>query len=199
MRNADIIESKLYQWTVGKHGRNAMVAVYKRVRDIPYGVLPELNHPREYLRILRTNLGSCTPKHLLLCEMYRRLGLDVLLSVYPYRWAQFQELYPPELWKLAEQMPPVNHLACRVFLNGQYVLVDATVDPPLGCIGLPVTLEWDGLSDTALPVLPTGPEEIYHPVEAELMPPPDLNDTALEFYRRLNEYFESVRNGHAAG
>ena len=176
-----------------------MIAVYNKIRDIPYAVVPELNDPHEYTRILDLNMGSCTPKHLLLCSMLQRLGLDVLYVVYPYRWAQFEELYPPDLWKLAERMPPVNHLACQVFIDGRYVLVDATVDLPLGSIGLPVTLEWDGLSDTSLPVLPTGPEEVYHPSEAALMPPPDLDDTALEFYYGLNAYFEDIRHGQLRG
>ncbi len=191
----DVVADNLREWTAGKSGRAAMIAVYTKIRDIHYAVVPELNDPQKYLGILETNMGSCTPKHLLLCNMFQRLGLEVLYAVYPYRWAEFEDLYPQHLWKLAGKMPPVNHLACRVFLNGRYVLVDATVDPPLGSIGLPVTYDWDGLSDTALPVLPTGPEEIYHPLEAGLMPPPDLDDTAREFYRGLNEYFEEIRCG----
>jgi len=192
---SDLIDVHLQKWTASKRGRDALIAVFNHIRDIPYAVLPELNHPQNYKRILEINAGSCTPKHLLMAEMYRRLGLDVLLAVYPYRWAEFEELYPPKLWKLAMIMPPVNHLACRVFINGRYALVDATVDRPLGSIGLPVNEHWDGESDTLLPVLPTGDEEIYHPSEALLMPPPDLDDTALAFYKGLNEYFERIRNG----
>jgi hypothetical protein len=192
---SDIVGRTLRKWTAGKKGKVAMIRVFEKIRDIPYGVLPELNSPTEYRRILDTNMGSCTPKHLLMCDMYGRMGLNVLYSVYPYRWAEFEELYPPELWKLAQQMGPVNHLACRVEIKGRYVLVDATVDPPLGRIGLPSTASWDGESDTALPVLPVGEEELYHPSEAELMPPPDLDDTATAFYAGLNLYFQRVRNG----
>lgn len=172
-----------------------MISIFSHIRDIPYGILPELNDPRGYINILQTNMGSCTPKHLLLAEIYRRLGMDVLFSVFPYRWEEFKELYPPDLWKLARLMPPANHLACRVFIDGRYVLVDATVDPPLSRIGLPVTMSWDGFSDTVLPVLPTGEEEIYHPLEVSLMPPPALDDTARTFYKGLNQYFEKIRNG----
>lgn len=195
VRREAVLEDKLRQWTAGKKGREAMVAVYYRIRDIPYGILPELNDPNEYLRILDTNMGSCTPKHLLLCNMFERLGLSVLYVVYPYRWAEFEELYPPELWKLALRMPPANHLACKVEIDGHMVLVDATVDPPLARIGLPVNTTWDGLSDTLLPVLPTGEEQIYSPSEASLMPPPDVNDNARAFYAALNEYFQEIRDG----
>ena len=192
---SDIVDHTLRKWTAGKKGKAALIGVFEKIRDIPYGVLPELNSPVEYLRILETNMGSCTPKHLLMCDMYNRMGLNVLFAVYPYRWAEFEELYPPELWKLAQQMGPVNHLACKVEISGQYVLVDATVDPPLARIGLPFTASWDGESDTALPVLPLGEEELYHPSEAELMPPPDLDDNALAFYAGLNDYFQRIRDG----
>jgi hypothetical protein len=191
----DLITHNLEKWTGGKNGKEALIAVFNHIRDIPYAVLPELNDPVNYKRILEINAGSCTPKHLLMAEMYQRLGVDVLLVVYPYRWAEFEELYPPKLWTLAQLMPPVNHLACRAFINGRYVLVDATIDLPLGSIGLPVNANWDGESDTVLPVLPTGEEEIYHTSEAMLMPPPDLDDTALTFYEGLNEYFERIRRG----
>ena len=191
----DIIDLYLEKWAGPRRGRDALVAVFNHIRDIPYAVLPELNDPQDYKRILEINAGSCTPKHLLMAEMYRRLGADVLLVIYPYRWAEFEDLYPPSLWKLAQLMPPVNHLACKVFINGHYVIVDATIDLPLGSIGLPVNPSWDGESDTVLPVLPVGEEEIFYPGEAELMPPPDQDETALSFYRGLNEYFERIRSG----
>jgi len=191
----ELIDIHLEKWIKNKGSQEALIAVFKYIRDIPYRVLPELNHPNNYKRILEINAGSCTPKHLLMAEMYRRLGRDVLLIVYPYCWAEFEDLYPPELKKLARSMSPVNHLACKVLINGRYTLVDATVDPPLGNIGLPVNDYWDGESDTLLPVLPTGGEEIYHLSEALLMPPPHLDNIARTFYKGLNEYFDRVRNG----
>jgi transglutaminase-like putative cysteine protease len=191
----DLIGLHLGQWTKAKSRREALIAVFNHIRDIPYCVLPELNHPQHYQRILEIHAGSCTPKHLLMAEMCRRLGRDVLLAIYPYRWAEFEDLYPPRLRKLARLMPPGSHLACKVLINGRYVLMDATVDPPLGRIGLPVNECWDGESDTSLPVLPTGDEEIYHPSEVLLMLPPRLDTVARTFYAGLNEYFGRIRRG----
>jgi len=195
MPEEDVVGKTLQKWTGGESGKAAMIAVFEKIRDIPYGVLPELNSPVAFPRILELNMGSCTPKHLLMCEMYRMMGLNVLYAVYPYRWAEFEEIYPPNLWKLAQQMAPVNHLACKVELNGHYALVDATIDPPLASLGLPFTASWDGESDTALPVLPTGEEEIYFPDEAAFMPPPDLDTNARTFYEGLNAYFQGIRDG----
>lgn len=191
----DLVTRNFQQWTAGKAGKDAMVAIYNHIRDIPYKVLTELNDPENFKRILEVNAGSCTPKHLLMAEMYSRLGLDVLLVVYPYRWTEFKDIYPPHLWELAQGMPPANHLACLVFINGRYVLVDATVDLPLGIVGIPVNKSWNGESDTILPVLPTGNEEIYHPGEAALMPPPDTDPAVLSFYNRLNEFLDGIRYG----
>lgn len=195
IKRETLVEDRFSEWTAGKTGRDALLAVYYKIRDIPYGILPELNSPAEYVRILELNMGSCTPKHLLLGKMFRCLGLNVLYVVYPYRWAEFEELYPPELWKLALQMPPANHLACKLEVNGRFVVVDATVDPPLGRIGLPVNGIWDGESDTILPVLPLGDEEIYSEYEAELMPPPAVTPIQHSFYNGLNMYFQRVRDG----
>ena len=190
---SDSIDAHLEKWTTGKSGQKALVAIFNHIRDIPYRVLPELNHPQNYVRILKTHAGSCTPKHLLMAEMFQRLGWGVLLIVYPYCWDAFEDLYPLELRPLARRMPPVYHLTCKVLINGRYALVDATVDPVLGSLGLPVNLCWDGQSDTLLPVLPTGEMEIYHPTEARLMPPPRLDADARAFYKALNAFFDECR------
>jgi hypothetical protein len=191
----DLIDHHLEKWIKNKRGKDALIAVFNHIRDIPYRVLPELNHPQDYRHILKINAGSCTPKHLLMAEVYQRLGQDVLLVVYPYRWDEFENLYPLDLRELARIMPPVYHLACKVCIKGRYTLVDATIDPPLGIIGLPVNVSWDGETDTALPIVPTQEAEIYHPSEALLMPPPQLDEIARTFYNGLNDYFDRVRSG----
>lgn len=192
----DLIERNLLQWTEGKAGKEALIGIYNHIRDIPYKVITGLNDPVNYERIVEVNAGSCTPKHLLLAEMYSRLGLDVLLVVYPYLWTEFEDIYPEHLFKLAQNMPPANHLACLVYINGRYTLVDATVDLPLGKLGIPVNPCWDGESDTLLPVLATGVEEIYHPSEAALMPPPESEPAILNFYDELNKFLDGIRYGN---
>ncbi len=139
------LKAKFQEWTCGKNVRDARIAIFDRVRDIPYAVVPELNHPRSYTKILDFNRGSCTPKHFLLCTMFQMLSLPVLYVVYHYKWEEFQNLYPPELGKLARGIPQANHLACKVEIEGKLVLVDATLDPALSLLGLPVNKHWNGL------------------------------------------------------
>jgi len=125
--------------------------------------------------------------------MYQKLGLQVLYSVFPYRWDEFDYLYPPELKQLSGTMPVANHLACRVEIDGELVLVDATLDPALAAVGLPVNTGWDGKSNTLLPVVPCGEEQLYHPLEAHLMPASQIDELSLSFYRGLNSWMESLR------
>jgi len=188
----DIVEEQFKQWVRGKSEVEAMVTIFERIRDIPYAVIPELNDSERYPNILRVRKGSCLPKHLLLCNMYQRLGLTVLYAVYPFRWDELEIDYPPKLRRLAKAMPPSHHLACKVDIDGRLVLVDATLDPPLERLGLPVNKKWDGKSDTLLPIKSGDGEEIYHPSEAYgLRSQPD--EKALIFYNELNLLLDKVR------
>ena len=189
----DIVEYKLREWVKGKALKDARIAVYNNIRDIPYAVIPDLNDPRQYIKILELNRGSCTPKHFLLCNMFQKLGLQVLYTVYPYKWDEFESLYPPGLMELARIMPLGYHLACKVEIEGKLVLVDATLDPALEVVGLPVNKEWDGTSDMLLPVHPCGEEQLHHPYEAHFMQTRQYDEVSLVFYEGLNSWMEAVR------
>jgi hypothetical protein len=188
----DIVEEQFNRWVHGKTNVEARVTIFQRIRDIPYAVIPELNDTERYPDILRVGKGSCMPKHLLLCNMYQRLGLTVLYAVYRFRWDELEIDYPPKLRRLAKAMPPSHHLACKVDIEGRLVLVDATLDPPLERLGLPVNKEWDGRSDTLLPIKYYDEEEIYHPSEAYgVRFQPD--EKALIFYNEMNLLLDKVR------
>ena len=80
---AKTIDDVFSEWVGGLNLEEARIYIFSKIRDIPYAVIPELNEPNEYIRILDLNKGSCTPKHFLLYQMYHRLGLQVLYSVFP--------------------------------------------------------------------------------------------------------------------
>ena len=188
----DLFEQRFLEWTRGRSSIEARVNIFGKIRDMPYAVIPGLVDGQDYIDILRLGTGSCTPKHFLLGRMYERLGLLVLYAVYPYRWDDGLFDYPPHLRRLAAGLPTSHHLACRVEIDGELVLVDATLDPPLEKVGLTVNKGWDGVSDTILPMNPCGEEELYSPAEASLMRA-DYDEKALAFYDALNAFFEKVR------
>jgi len=112
--------------------------------------------------------------------------------VYPFRWDEVEVDYPPQLMSLARELPTSHHLACMVDINRKLILVDATVDPGLKKLGLHVNEEWDGVSNTVLPINPCGEGQIYHPSEASLMQA-QRDEKSLAFYSELNRWLEAVR------
>jgi hypothetical protein len=86
--------------------------------------------------------------------MYRRLGYEVVYTMFPFLWNDPDLLYPPELRQLATRLPVAHHLACRVRIDNRWVLVDVTWDLPLACAGFPVNEPWDGRADTICAVKP---------------------------------------------
>jgi len=195
--NMAMVDEKFREWTRGKNAVQARISIYRGIRDIPYAVVPELNDAERYVDIIKLGRGSCTPKHFLLGNMFQRLGMLVLYAVYPFRWDDFGTYYPPRLRRLAEELPTSYHLACKVDIDGELVLVDATLDSALmkqalERFGLTVNKEWDGVSNTLLPMNPCGEEQLYHPSEAYLMQA-RYNEKQLAFYRELNSWFEDVR------
>jgi hypothetical protein len=189
----DVIEKKFREWTEGKNDIEARISIFEQIRDIPYATIPDLVDSERYVEIFSVGKGSCTPKHLVLCDMYQRLGFFVLYVVYPFRWDEVEIDYPPSLLKLARALPTSHHLACRVEINGELILVDATLDPPLKEMGLHVNEEWDGVNNTVLPINPCGEEEIHHPLEASLLTA-QTNEKALAFYSGLNRWLDEFRS-----
>ncbi len=190
---SETFDMTLALWTQGKTPVQARLSVYQHIRDIPYAVIPELNDTERYLEILRYGKGSCMPKHLLLGNMYERLGMFVLYAVFPFRWDQAMVDYPPHLRKLAEELPTSYHIACRVDIDGELVLVDATLDLSLEKLGLPVNKAWDGTSSTILPINPCGEEQLYHPAEKSLRQTHYYDEKSLKFYHELNLWLDEVR------
>jgi hypothetical protein len=186
------IEEKFKEWTRGRGAVEARVTIFEKVRDIPYAVVPEINNAQHYLRMLTIGKGSCTPKHFLLRDLYEKLELPVLYVVYPFRWSDLEVDYPSWLRKLAEAVPTSYHLACKVEIGGNLVLVDATVDSPLRRLGLPVNDNWDGAGDMVLPVTPVGEEQVYHPSEVGDYQA-GYDEASLHFFSQMNAWLDRVR------
>jgi len=187
----DITPAKLSKWTEGKNPLEARISVFRKIRDIPYAIMPELIHFQKYLDILKLNKGSCSPKHFLLADLLEGLGLTVFYSSWQFLWKDVPIEWPMELQKLVNEMPVNTHLALRVKIGDNFVLVDATMDPKLRTLGLPIN-DWDGKSDTLLPIQPLGEESWYSWEERKLLVP-DFEEKSLVFYQKLNSWLEGIR------
>ncbi|MFC2010993.1 hypothetical protein ACFLUR_01715 [Chloroflexota bacterium] len=115
--------------------------------------------------------------------------------VYTFRWDDLEVDYPPKLKNLSKGLPTNHHLACKADIEGKLVLLNATLDLALGGLGLPVNRDWDGFSDTLLPIKPLD-EEIYYPSEANLMSL-SFDEKSIAFYKELNLWLEDVRKSQS--
>jgi len=100
--------------------------------------------------------------------------------------------YSLRLKNMALALPVSRHIACKVEIDDKLVLVDATLDSPLQKAGFQVNTEWDGKSDTLLPMTPCGDEELYSPTEARLMRT-TLDPQFRAFYPELNMFLDQMR------
>ena len=110
--------------------------------------------------------------------------------------------YPGKLRKLVNNLPVMPHIALKAYINGTWVLLDATWDPPLKKVGFPVNENWDGISDmlNAVPLL----EEVIHEDIQDRLDYLDYFDSKIpyteeqdklveEFCSELNDWLAKVR------
>lgn len=144
-----LVNIRFQEWTHGLDPRESRISIFEHIHDIPYSLAIPMTDPKiAPEQILSLGKGYCSPKHHLLAAMYRKLGLDVIYATFPFVWNDPAIQYPPYLRTLAAGMPVAYHLACRVRINGRWVLVDATWDLPLVKAGFPVNEYWNGYADT---------------------------------------------------
>lgn len=150
-----LVNASFHDWTFGLDPCQSRISLFEHIRDIPYSFSFRMNNPKTAPeQILSAGKGYCGPKHYLLAAMYRKLGLEVVFATFPFLWNDPDLLYPPNLRALAAAVPVAFHLACRVRINGRWVLVDATWDPALANGGFPINEHWDGYSETRCAVKP---------------------------------------------
>jgi transglutaminase-like putative cysteine protease len=149
--NDDPIRAALQEWTRGRDPLAARIAVFERVRDIPYQY-PSSRDPKE---VLRTGRGSCSGKHYLLGEMLRGLGLGVRNMICTHRFNESPLPFPDEMQALLLKNEIVDlHDYLQVSIDGQWIDIDATWENELREFGFPVNDEWDGRSSMLLTVSP---------------------------------------------
>jgi hypothetical protein len=188
-----LVDRAFLEWTSGKNPLEARITIFEKIRDIPYAIIPEISNADNFPRILDIGKGSCTPKHLLLASMFERLGITVLLVVYPFRWPSVEMEVPQEINNTLATLPDDHHMACKALINERLVLVDATVDPALEKLGLPVNKSWDGMNDTLLAVEPSDEEMLFHPSEASMINKIMVDPVHIEFYDRFNSWLDDIR------
>ncbi len=153
----DAIGAAFEEWTRGRDPVTARISLFERVRDLPY-VYPA---SRDALEVLRNGRGSCSGKHYLLGELFRRLGLSVRHMVCTHRFNESPLPFPDEMQALLRRNEIIDlHDYLQVLVDGEWIDVDATWELGLRDYGFPVTDDWDGRRSMLLTVIPEEHEQV---------------------------------------
>ena len=147
----DPIRAALEEWTQGRGPGAARIALFERVRDLPYQY-PASRNPVD---VLQRPGGSCSGKHYLLGELFRRQGLAVRHMLCTHRFNESPVPFPDRMQDLLRKNEIVDvHDYLQINLDGTWIDVDATWPLALRDFGLPATDDWDGQSSMMLTVVP---------------------------------------------
>jgi transglutaminase superfamily protein len=148
--NDDPIRAAFEEWTRGRDPVAARIALFERVRDLPYRY-PASRNPVE---VLTNGGGSCSGKHYLLGELFRRQGLPVRHMLCTHRFNDSPLPFPDHMQDLLRKNEIVDlHDYLQISVDGEWIDVDATWPLGLRDFGLPTTDDWDGKSSMLLTVI----------------------------------------------
>ncbi len=120
------------------------------MRDLPYSYPAS----RDLAEVLRTGVGTCSGKHYLLGELYRRLGLKVRHAICSHRFNESDLPFPDRMQAMLRKDEIVDmHDYLQLEVAGNWIDVDATWERGLRDFGFPVNEHWDGSTPMMLSVV----------------------------------------------
>jgi hypothetical protein len=189
------------EWTEGLNKDQAIITVYRKIRDIPYGVI----NSRDPLKVLAANKGTCSGKHLLLAGLYRAMGLEVrdMVAFHKYQGLPRKIRYPEKLRLLLQRGDgiPDYHNFIKLSVGARWATLDATFEGELrNCF---VVNQWDGRGDTKLSVKPIMIWEVEDPVGFKLARlaemPSEIQSCRKEFLEAFSDWLVQLREKRRPG
>ena len=145
----DPVGAAFEEWTRGRDSVAGRIALFERVRDITYQY-PASSIPAE---VLRRGGASCSGKHYLLGDLFRRQGLAVRHLLCTHSFNDSPLPFPQEMQDMLRKNEIIDlHDYLQVCIDGEWIDVDATWQLSLRDFGFPVTEDWDGKSSMLLTV-----------------------------------------------
>ena len=178
---------------VSEKGTAGVVQAYRAVQAMPYRSVAD----RTPLTALRTGVGACTAKHLILRDLLRRMGEEAVIEIVEGDFASgipaHDSMSPPLLAALHEA--GVIDMHCRVRLSGPDGPrhLDATWPLEMQRLGFEVDRDWAGQGDTRqaiAKVIVRSEDEDVLGTKATLLAGLSEEETRrrLEFLRLLTEW-----------
>jgi hypothetical protein len=128
---------------------NQIIDIFNRIRKIPYKIIDVEYSLANSHNLIKSNGASCTPKHIVLADMYKTLGIESRLCVHKFRWADLGISFNDKILTLLNQSPIDFHTNLEIKIHNEWINIDATWDDKLIDIGFPGTKFWDGKTSTA--------------------------------------------------
>jgi hypothetical protein len=202
MVDYEALLAKFRSWTDGLDPIESRIALFERVRDIPFRPTVSLYGDRDAPeRTIAHNFGGSEAKSILLGTMLEMLNIKVMYATYSFRWENLRVEFPSSLKQYVRAIPVSFHTALKAEIDSNLVLIDPSYDAPLGKVGFRVNRSWDGSSDMMLGVVER--EEIVHIDQTERAKYAKLRHdhyeeeqiaSLTEFYEKLNAWLDTLRN-----
>lgn len=168
-----------------------VIFLFELVREIPYGNIGK----RGILEVLEQKKGSCSGKHLLLGYLCELLGLKVKYMMGKTNLKDFNKMLPDELCLEKDVFDYHNYL--KICINNKWVLVDATFDSSLKCIGFPVNDKWFADRDCQLAFETIENNEVMDLLDSKVKALSNLTEAQRikrsKFFQNLIEWIDRVR------
>ncbi|MEK6926971.1 MAG: hypothetical protein AABX11_00915 [Nanoarchaeota archaeon] len=165
-----------------------LIEIFKKVQTIPYKVCKyDESQIDEKLKE-----GDCRHKSTLLFNLLKKEGFEVKKIKVIFNWKDLP--LPKKIISLLKKSSSIwDHDAVAVKINSNWIKVDCTWDPALKNIGFPVTINWDGKSDTlgvTNGVLNYYDTDNYVKDNIKIK---IVKEEAHQFAESLNKLFEDIR------
>jgi hypothetical protein len=192
---SDRFQRILSEWTEDLPEEEAVIKVFQKVRNIPYGVIGS----RDPVKVLEANKGTCSGKHMLLAALYRAMGMKVKDAVAFHRYENLPRRveYPDDLKAILKRGDgiPDYHNFIKLYSNGKWLTLDATFEEDLReCF---VVNHWDGKSNTKLSVEPIKVWEVADPVQFKITKlkqlSKEIRDCRREFLDKFSVWLDVLR------
>jgi hypothetical protein len=173
----------------------ALIEAYRRIQMTPYKIVDIEFSLDNSLALIDSRGASCTPKHIVLDNMIKKLGFETKFCVHEFKWSTFNLQLPKEIYNLINPRQIDFHTNLEVKINNNWIIVDATWDDNLIDIGFPGTKKWDGITSTINGVTSLN-EYKFNSLEDRnsfLKSRNNKLDNESEFINQLNKYLEKIR------
>ncbi|MCD6436421.1 MAG: hypothetical protein J7L15_08580 [Clostridiales bacterium] len=196
----------LLSWGINQLSKDKqIVALFEKVRDIPFGTIDS----RDPYKVYQANKGTCSGKNFLIKELYNEIGVKTKDMICLQRWKDLtwypDDEYdvvklPDDLMKLLDDNEIIDfHNFVKIFLNGKWVQIDVTIDLPLKALGFHVVENWDGKSD--MPLCFVGSHKVWDcgnkgdlkKIELTSMLPDGAEDVRKNFLQKLTSWIDEWR------